>query len=634
MLRQMREWFHYLKWLLMIIVFMFILWGVSIGVGGMSNRPTTTDWAAKVNGTEIPITAFQSYARSLDSTYQSLLGDQYAQQRAFIRIGLQAINGLVEEELAYQEALRQGITASSQEVAEAITRDPNLQENGRFVGVQRYRNLFRAGRMSVEDYEDQVRRRLVIAKLKSLVEDAVTVSDAEVREEFERRNVRESVDYLIVDPARLPGGARPSEPEIARYYEAHRERYTKGEGRTGLYVVLSATDAAGAQAVTDDEVRAAYDRDLATRFTVTEQRRASHILFKVDHAAPPDTVAKAEARARGVLKRARAGEDFAALARTYSEDGTAKDGGDLNFFGRGQMVKEFEEAAFSLPVGGVSDLVRTPYGFHIIKITDSRPGRTIPFEEARDSIRDELKTGRAKTAIAKRAADLVRAAGGGRLEAVAKSQSLTVAETGPVHDGEAVAGLAASQPVVARMMALAPGDVSEPIPIPSGQVVVQVTGTVPPEPRPLQEVRARVEKELRDESGRVAAEEAIRAAQRARGGLQAVARALKVEMKTQPDLSRGTPLPGLQPDPQIERQRSTLAPGAIGAPIVTPSGIVVLSVKERHDHHEELDAQKESIRDSLVRQRQDRLYRSLVRRLRERGNVVVNDDVVRAMDRA
>ncbi len=634
MLRQMREWFHYLKWLLMIIVFMFVLWGVSIGVGGMSNRPTTTDWAAKVNGTEIPITAFQSYARSLDSTYQSLLGDQYAQQRALIRIGLQAINGLVEEELAYQEALRQGITASSQEVAEAITRDPNLQENGRFVGVQRYRNLFRAGRMSVEDYEDQVRRRLVIAKLKSLVEDAVTVSDAEVREEFERRNVRESVDYLVVDPARLPGRARPSEPEVAGYYEGHRDRYTKGEGRTGLYVVLSAADAAGAQAVTDDEVRAAYDHDLATRYTVREQRRASHILFKVDHAAPTDTVAKAEAGARSVLKRARAGEDFAALARTYSEDGTAKDGGDLNFFGRGQMVKEFEEAAFSLPVGGVSDLVRTPYGFHIIKVTDSRPGRTIPFEEARDSIRDELKIGRAKTAIAKRAADLARAAGGGRLEAVAKSQGLAVAGTGPVHDGEAMGGLAASQPVVARMMALAPGDVSEPIPIPSGQVVVQVTGTVPPEPRPLQEVRARVEKELRDEGGRVAAEEAIRAAQRARAGLQAVARALRVEMKTQPDLSRGAPIPGLQPDPQIERQRSTLAPGAIGAPIVTPAGIVVLSVKERHDHHEEFDAQKESIRDSLVRQRQDRLYRSLVRRLRERGDVVVNDDVVRAMDRA
>ncbi len=113
-----------------------------------------------------------------------------------------------------------------------------------------------------------------------------------------------------------------------------------------------------------------------------------------------------------------------------------------------------------------------------------------------------------------------------------------------------------------------------------------------------------------------------------------MARALKVEMKTQPDLSRGAPLPGLQPDPQIERQRSTLAPGTIGAPIVTPSGIVVLSVKERHDHHEEFDAQKESIRDGLIRQRQDRLYRSLVRRLRERGNVVVNDDVVRAMDRA
>ncbi len=633
MLQQMRDWFRYLKWLLLIIIVMFIWWAVNVWGGGMTNRAPSADWAAKVNGTEISIGSFQSYARQLDSTYQSLLGEQYAQQRALIRIGEQAINALVDEELVSQEARRQGITASPQEVAEAITRNPNFQENGRFVGVERYRNLFRSGRMTVEDYEDQVRRGLIVAKFRSLVEDGVTVSDAEVRQEFEKRNTKETVEYVLVDPGKVRAAARPTDAEVARYYQEHRDRYGKGEGRKGLYVLFSTRDSPASQTATDDEVRAAYDRDLATRFTVKEQRRASHILFKVDPGAPAETAAKVEAKASEVLRRGRAGEDFAALARTYSEDGSSKNGGDLGFFPRGQMVKPFEDSAFALPVGGISDLVRTPYGFHIIKVTDTRPGRTVPFDEARDSLREEIKLGKARAEASRRSADLARAAAGGKLEAVAKSQGLTVAETGPVFEGEAVPGLAASNAVVARMTALPPGSVSDPIPIPAGQVVVQVTGVVPPEPRPLQEVRPRVEKDLRDDRARAAVDEVIRSVRRSGGGLQALARSLKVDLKTQGDLTRGGSLPGVAPDPGIDKQLWALPPGALGDPVVTPTGIVVLSVKERLDHHEEFDTQRESIRDTLVRQRRDRVYRALVKRLKDRAEVVLNEAAVRSLDR-
>ncbi|HEX9428607.1 MAG TPA: peptidylprolyl isomerase, partial [Candidatus Polarisedimenticolia bacterium] len=440
----MRNWFRYLRWLLVVIILMFVWWAVSVWGGGMTNRRPGDDWAATVNGTSITVPAFQSYARSLDGTYQSLLGDSYAQQRALIHIGQQAINRLIDDELAFQEAVRQGITVTPQEVSESILRNPGFQENGRFIGVERYRKMFNGSRMSVEDYESQVRRDLLVAKFRSLIEDGVTVGDAEVREEFDRRNVKETIDYIVADPAKIRRGAAATDEEVRRYYEAHRDRYTRGEGRTGLYV-LYATDAAATGALpSDGEVRAAYDRDRETRFTLKDQRRASHILLKVPADAPPATTAKVEAKAREILKRARSGEDFAALARKYSEDSSASSGGDLNFFSRGQMVKEFEDAAFGLPPGGISDLVRTPYGFHIIKLVETRPGRAVPFEEAREGLRQELQRARARVEAGKRSLDLARAAGGGKLEAVAKSQGLTVSETGPVHDGDSVPGLAGS----------------------------------------------------------------------------------------------------------------------------------------------------------------------------------------------
>jgi peptidyl-prolyl cis-trans isomerase D len=634
MLQQMRDWFRYLKWLLLIIIAMFLWWAVNVWGGGMSGRAPTADWAAKINGTEIPVSVFQMTARQLESTYQSILGEQYAQQRAFIRLGTQAIDSLVNEELSYQEAVRQGISISPQELAESITRDPSFQVDGRFVGVDRYRNLFRSGRMTVQEFEDLERRRLIVAKFRSLVEDGVSVGDAEVREEFDRRNVKETVEYLLIDPGKVETGAAPKEADIAAFYNAHLDRYNKGEGRSGIYVLLGGNDLAAQESVTEDEIKAAYNHDLSARYTLQDQRRASHILFKIDPSTPPDAAARIESKARGVLKRARAGEDFAALARAFSEDSSSKSGGDLDFFSRGQMVKPFEDAAFALPVGGISDLVRTSFGFHIIKVTGARPGRIVPLEEARASIREELKSAKAREEGTRRAGEIARTARGGKLDVVARSQGLTVSETGPVFEGEAVPGLAASNAVVARMMSLTPGAVSDPIAVPSGQVVVQVTATVPAHPASLKEVHQKVEKDLRDERARVAVAQVIRAIPPSPDRLKVLGRKLKSEIKTQADLSRASTLQGVSPDPALDRQLWSLATGVVGDPLLTTSGIVVLNVRERRDHREEFDAQKTSIRDNLVRQRQDRVYRALLKRLRDRSKVVLNDAVVRSVDRS
>src|SRR5437867_5169616 len=634
MLKQMRDWFRYLKWLLLLIVLVFILLYVApLRDSGVSARRQQDEkWAAKVNGATISIGAFQSYARRLDSMYTQLLGDQYAQQRSMIRIGRQAIESLVEQELVYQEAQRQGISVTPQELADALRRDPSFQENGQFIGVERYRALFGAGHQSIGEFEEQRRRDLVVDKFRMMVGDGVTVSDSEVEQEFLKKNEKTSVDYLVVDPAKARAKSPSGEAELQRWYDGHKDRYMRGEGRKGIYVLFRAADLAAAQNVTDEEVAAAYERQKATRYSNGEQRHASHVLFKTDNAAPPDVVAKVEKKARDILKRARAGEDFAALARKYSEDSSAASGGDLGLFGRGQMVKEFEDAAFSLPVGGVSDPVRTVYGFHIIKVTDSRPARIVPLEEARDTLRQELRLEIARPEILKRSTAFARAAAGGKLEAVANSQGLSVQQTGDVRPGDALPGVIASQPVVERMLGLTPGGVSDAIPIPSGQVVVQVTGTVPPAPRPFQEARAQVQKDLEEDSARQAVSGALRSA-RGSGGLRTLARALKVDLKSQSDVARGAVLPGLPPDPAIEKQIATLSPGSIGDPITTSAGVVVLSVKERRDHREELSSQRDSVSDGLLRQRQDRLYRALVKRLREHSQVQLNQPLVDSLDR-
>jgi len=632
MLQQMREWFRYLKWVLIVVVFMFVVWAFASWTGAVFGvRPDADAWAAQVNDTKIEVLTFQSRARQLDSTYQSMFGEQYAQQRGLIRVGRQAINRLVEEELLYQEALRQGLRVVPEEVAQVITRDPSFQENGRFIGVERYRDLFRGNRLSVEQFEDSVRRGLLIEKYRRIIGDGVAVDDAAVEEELLRRNQKTTVDYFLVDPIHLPARTVPGEADVARHYEVHKDRYLRGEGRAGIYVLLSPAELAASVEVTDAQVQAGYDRDLATRYTVREQRRASHILLKVPSEASEKEIARIEARAKSVLRRVEQGSDFAALARAHSEDSTGGTGGDLSFFGRGQMVKEFEAAAFSLPVGSVSELVRTTYGFHIIKVTDAREPRVMPIEEVRDRVREEIRMARARSQVLERATALASAAAGGRLQAVAESQGLAVSDTGPVHEGGALPGVPASQQVVESMLALQPGAVSKAISVPSGQVVVQITGTVPDEPRPLSEVRTRIEKELNDERLLAAVKEKMGAIG---ASLPSLARLFKAEMKSQADLSRGASIAGLPPDPGIEHQIATLTPGIVGEPILTTSGVLLLSVRERNDHRDEFESQREAARDALVQQERERLLRAVARRLRDQGRVTINESLVDAVDRS
>ena len=630
MLQQMRKWSGYLKYLLYVVIFMFVVWGVATWTGGSSGRTQAEgEWAANVNGTVIEGNAFRNAARNTDRYFQQVLGDQYAQQRAYFRVGRQTIQQMIDDELIVQAARAEGLTVSPQEVADSLTRNPQFQENGHFIGVERYRALFQRAGVAMHEFEESERRRLLGEKYRSLVTTGVTVSDAEVQDELKRRLQKASVDWVLVEPDAVTVPAA-EDSALQAWYREHEAQYRRGEGRTGRYVLFDPQSLAGQATVTDAEVQAAYDRDLASRYTAKEQRRASHILFKVAPDAKPEDAAKVEAKAQDVLKRAKGGEDFAALARRYSEDSTASNGGDLNFFGRGQMVKEFEDAAFALPVGGITDLVKTRYGFHIIKVTDTRAGRTTPFEEARDKIRQEMQVDRARALANERASGFTAVAKKDGFEKAARAAGLAIKDTGPVRAGDTLADLPASQSAAARIQSLKPGEMSEPIPVPEGQVVVEVTGTIQDEPRPFAEVRAKVEQDWQADRRKAVVAEKLRGA----GTLEAFAKSFKKDVRHQDDLTMGASLPGITMDDTLRRQIDTLAPGALGDPVSTSAGFVVLRVSKRDDGAAEFAAQRDATRDSLVSQRRERLLRAVVRRLQEQGQVRVNDAMVDSVDKS
>lgn len=244
----------------------------------------------------------------------------------------------------------------------------------------------RAGQPIPADHRDEVLRgaldQLVVYTL--LAQESktrgITVDDADVNQKMQE--------------------LRSQFPTAEAFNKALSDRgMTEDSLRHDALVDLTVTKLMDAEVATtpgpsDADIKDFYDKN-PDKFKQDEQVRASHILIHVDQHADAATKAKAKAQIESILKQARGGADFAALARKYSQDGSAAQGGDLNYFSRGQMVPPFETAAFGLKVGQISDVVTTEFGYHIIKVTDHKPARTVPFEEAKPQIAQYL-TGQKK----------------------------------------------------------------------------------------------------------------------------------------------------------------------------------------------------------------------------------------------
>lgn len=232
----------------------------------------------------------------------------------------------------------------------------------------------------------------------------------ERRDEVLRGLLDQLITYrLLVQEARQRK-LEPSEQEVnARIAEVRQqfpneEAFTEALKQRSMDVKQLTTDtrsdltvgklvdaeAADIPAAGDAATKAFYDEN-PEQFKQPEAVRASHILARVDPSATAETKAQARSKMDGILKQLRGGADFAELARKHSDDGSAENGGDLNYFGPGQMVPAFEKAAMALKSGQISGIVETQFGYHIIKVTDRRPGRTVPYEEVRPKIAEYLQ---------------------------------------------------------------------------------------------------------------------------------------------------------------------------------------------------------------------------------------------------
>ncbi len=344
---------------------------------------------AKVGDTKISMLQFEQALRERQEQMRQSLGASYRPElmnSPEVRLGI--LNGLIDQRLLMLEASQRRLATSDGALRQYIGAIPALQENGKF-SMSRYETVLRSQGMSEQQFEARVRQDLTLQQLVGTVEASAFVSSAQaeamLRLQTEQRQFSEFkisaqpfLEKIKIEPA-----------AIQKFYDENKQRFEVQEQVKAEYVVLSLDALMPQVTVSEAEVKAWYDGHL-DRYKQPEERRASHILILTNGDLPKE---KAKAKAEEVLSEVqKAPGKFGELAKKYSQDpGSAQKNGDLGFFGRGMMVKPFEDAVFSLKDNEISGLVESDFGFHIIKVTGIRAEKQRPLDDVRAEIEGELK---------------------------------------------------------------------------------------------------------------------------------------------------------------------------------------------------------------------------------------------------
>ncbi len=539
-----------------------------------------------------------------------------------------------QKEIEY-EAKRLGIHVSDQERAERIRQFlPTAYNGDTFVGMDRYAAEVQGRfQMTVPVFEEQIRQGLLLEKFRKLVTDGISVGPGELQDEFRYRNEKVKLDYALVKPEDLAAKINPDEAEIRAAYEKNKSKYLVPEKRVVRYALADVNQIRQNTQVSDDELKVQYQQDIQ-QYQVPNRVHVDHILLMTVGKTPAE-VEEIHQKAEDVLKQAnKKGANFEELAKKYSEDpGTKDKGGDLGWITQGQTVPEFEKVAFSLPKGNISDLVKTQYGFHIIKVLDKETAHTKTFDEVKDSIRAPLmlaKADRQAADIADKLSAAIRQSNKTSLDDLAKQFHLTVGETRPVSANEPILELGNSKEVKDAIFGQRPDEIGLPIHTDRGYLILLVRGVLPAHQGTLDEVRDRVIADLKQQkSTEIARQKADDLEKRLKSGekFETAAKSLGLDPKTSDLFARNGSISGAASGKQLSAAFQ-LKPGDVGQPLNLGTSWFVYRVAEKQQPNPaDFEKQKKDLTDQVLQTKRNLAFEafrtSLEARLKQEGKLKI-----------
>ena len=604
---------------------------------------------AQVNGENITAEEVHQTAQQMlqqqmrGSANMSMLLPFFAQQAA---------QRLIDRQALLTEARHMGLRVTPEEIRDEIEHGPayapTFFPGGNFIGEQEYEQILQQANLTPAKFESSVGEDILLSKLQALVSGAATVSETQIHDQFLKQNSKVKFDYAVLKQDDIKKGLHPTDQELKAFYDSHKASYANSipEKRKVKYAVVDYSKAEEQVHITDADLRDYYDQH-REQYRIPEQVKVSHILIKTPLPGPDGkvdekAVAEAQQRAEDLLKQIKNGASFEELAKKYSEDpGSAKNGGSLGWIGRGQTVPEFEKVAFSLPKGQISGVVKSSYGFHIIRVDDKHEAELKPLDEVKSEIEPILKRQQAQQIAQDEAQKILNQAQKDGLDAAAAAQGIPVINSDFFSRKDVLPGLGPAQQFMDSVFMepdKAPPDMASST---EGVVVFQLLAIQPPSTPTFDAIRSRVEEEFKNErSSALLSQKTQELSDRAKAehDLKRAAKELGAAMKTSDYVLPDGQVPDIGSMTGQAAVAFTMKPGEISGPILSGGdGAVLELIDNQKPAESEFASKRDEIRDQLLQSKQQEIFGLFVSNLRDQlektGKIKINQEELKALTR-
>ncbi len=644
--------------LLLIICASMVITLVPGGLGGdvFTGGTPGRGIVAKVDGGDISADDVRTTARQLAQQQAQRYGEMAAKIMPFLiqQETQQAVEQLISRQALMSEAKRLGLRATPEEIKDELQHGryaPYFFPEGNFIGQSEYEDFLQRNNLTVTKFEESVGNEIVLSKLQALIAGTASVSESEVHAQFMKQNEKVKFDYAVLKQDDLRKGLHPTDVELKAFYESHKASYANSipEKRKVKYALVEISKAEASAQVTPDDLRGYYDQH-RDQYRVPEQVKVSHIWIKMplpgaDGKVDDKATAEAQHRADDLLKQLKGGAKFEDLAKKYSEDpGSSNVGGSLGWIGKGQMTPEFEKAAFSLPKGQTSDVVKSLDGFHIIRIDDKQDAHVKPLDEVKSQIEPILKHQKAQELAQKQAQTLLTQAKAEGLDAAAAEQHVAVINSDFFARKDMLPGLGPAPQFMDAVFAATqktPPD-TDIATASQGIAVFQLLGIQPASTPTFEEIRSKVEDQFKTErSSTLLSQKVQELSDRAKAAhdLKRAAKELGATVKTSDFVLPDGQVPDIGSMGGQAAVAFTLKPGEISGPINGGGGsAVVLAVLENQQPTDaDYAAKRDQIRDQLLLEKQQERFglfvSTLVDEMTKSGKIKRNPDEIKALSK-
>lgn len=613
-----------IKVILGAIVVVFVFWGV----GSFRNRKASV--IASVNGDAISLEEYrQTYNTLLNQTRERFGNNLTEEILKMLELDRQALDQLVNQRLLLQEAEKLQFKVTDQEVVDSIRSWGAFQNNGRF-DSQLYRRVLAFNRLTPEQFEEIEKGRMLIEKLRSYIFNSLQVSENELQAYYQWQNASVNVDYILFDPKSYED-LEPTEDDLKTYFEGHQERYKTEPMIKAHYIRFGPDNYTESIEISAEEVEAYYI-DNKAKFETPKTVEARHILIMVDADAAEEAVNTAKERIQAVLEKYKNGEDFAELAKQYSEGPTKTKGGDLGAFKKEDMVAPFSEKAFSLKPGEVSEPVRTRFGWHLIKVEKVNAATTQSLEAAQDTITQALKKEAAKNTAWDKAQEFYDSTlEGDDISVIGTEAGFDVKTTDLFTQNGPEKGIARPRQFAAAAFKLTIHEISEVQDLYDGYYIIQVIESVPGKIPELQTVMEDVKKdklkEMQDSQAKADAN-ALLARLKDDGHNTLPADDQQPTFKPTGFFKRKEQIPEIGWENEISRTAFTLSPeNPLSDNIIKGrTGYYIIRLKDRRlPDQAEFDKEKEALQEELLNRKRIKAFNSWLAQVKERSDIELRE---------